>query len=243
MSEQISFTIPKDPEVMIALAGYLKREAKPCTCDVKLGPVPDQQAETQIDPDPREIGKPPELGQSFADSEEGVEISNPAFTPPSGVELADGLPWDPRIHSGSKAKYATPPHGWKLKRGVDKVLVEQVEVELRAALTASPANPIETTPAPPTTPSAENVFGGIDQVSQIVEALPGTAELINTEAPANFVELNLAITAAGVSQEQVAVAVSAAGLVNYMLLPTRPDLIPFVAGQLGLGPVVAVPAS
>lgn len=41
----------------------------------------------------------------------------------------NGLPWDERIHSSSKAKLASG--AWKYRRGVEPVEVQQVEAELR----------------------------------------------------------------------------------------------------------------
>lgn len=66
-----------------------------------------------------------------------------------------GFPWDPRIHSGSKALLAKPPHGWKPLRGVDKALVAQVEAELTQSgrTKAAYVEPLETqthaVPPPP----------------------------------------------------------------------------------------------
>jgi len=46
-----------------------------------------------------------------------------------GIDLdARGLPWDERIHAGTKSK--TADGNWKKKRGVDAAVIEQVEQEL-----------------------------------------------------------------------------------------------------------------
>lgn len=146
----------------------------------------------------------------------------PAGTPaaPAGVELdSDGLPWDSRIHSGSKGKLAKTKQ-WKKKRGVDPALVEQVEAELKAAMSASPANPVEPsaeahtpTPAPAPAPPAEK------------PAAPSGA--ITT-----FPALMQKITAQGVPQADVTAAVNKQGLQALPLLAARPDLIPAVAATL-----------
>jgi hypothetical protein len=82
---------------------------------------------------------------------------------------ANGLPWDERIHAGSKALNADGT--WRTKRGVDKALVAEVEVELRGtedvdnadysdevtepvAPPAPPAPPAPTPSAPSPEPSA-----------------------------------------------------------------------------------------
>ena len=59
-----------------------------------------------------------------------------------------GYPWDARIHSESKALLAKAPNGWKLRRGVDPALVEQVEAELRAQGFGAP-KPAATSVPPP----------------------------------------------------------------------------------------------
>lgn len=58
----------------------------------------------------------------------------------------DGLPWDARIHSSSKARNAD--NSWRVKRGVTDTLKAQVEGELRSS-TAANAAAVTTTVAPP----------------------------------------------------------------------------------------------
>jgi hypothetical protein len=72
---------------------------------------------------------------------------------------ANGLPWDERIHSGTKALNADGT--WRTKRGVDKALVAEVEAELRStspeALAAEDAEKYashETAPPAPPAPPA-----------------------------------------------------------------------------------------
>lgn len=64
----------------------------------------------------------------------------------AGPELdAEGLPWDKRIHSSSKAKIANGQ--WRLAKNIDKSLVEQVKAELRGVM-AAPTAPVATPLAP-----------------------------------------------------------------------------------------------
>jgi hypothetical protein len=131
-------------------------------------------------------------------------------TAPHGVELdSDGLPWDSRIHAGSKGKLAKTKQ-WKKKRGVDQDLVDQVEAELRAAMSASPANPVEAKPTP----------------------APAPAPAAATGAITSFPALMQRITAAGIAQADVTAAVNKQGLQALPLLAARPDLIPAVAAEL-----------
>lgn len=121
--------------------------------------------------------------------------------PASSVELDKrGLPWDARIHSGAKSKLANG--NWKLARGVDPVLVTQVEAELYRSRSA---------PAPAATPVP-----------------PAPME----DAPADFTTLVMRLSewqAAGrITKEQIAAAVNEHGIASLPLLATRPDLVPQV---------------
>jgi len=59
------------------------------------------------------------------------------YVPPSGEPLdSAGFPWDKRIHSMGKTRKNDDT--WKLKKGVDKTLVEQVRYEFTAPAAALP---------------------------------------------------------------------------------------------------------
>lgn len=85
-----------------------------------------------------------------------------ATTTPGPVVSADpvptpeldsaGLPWDERIHAGTKRQNADG--SWTLKKGVDKELVAQVIEELKGApaTTTAPTTPVK--PVTPVTPAA-----------------------------------------------------------------------------------------
>lgn len=123
--------------------------------------------------------------------------------PASSVELDKrGLPWDARIHSGAKSKLANG--NWKLARGVDPVLVTQVEAELYRSRSAPAATPAAT-PVPPAP---------------------------TEDAPADFTTLVMRLSewqAAGrITKEQIAAAVNEHGIASLPLLATRPDLVPQV---------------
>lgn len=158
---------------------------------------------------------------------------------PVGVELdADNLPWDSRINPVSKLKLKKT-NQWKIKRGLDPTFVTQVQDELRAAMAASPANPIvtETTPsepssvqsaiipapAPTATPAAAPV--------QAVE--PAPVETVETPGTITTLpELMSKVTAAGILPAAVLAAANKLGLASPALLGARPDLIPAIAAEL-----------
>lgn len=166
--------------------------------------------------------------ETTANAATTAETPEPAqnATAPAGVDLAPSvntgtlIPWDARIHAGSKAKLAKKPHGWKMKRGVSDELVDQVEAELIAAMKASPANPVESTPAPP--------------ASEPTPAAPAQPAA-PTGAVTTFPALMSAITSNKIDQATVTAAVNKAGLQSLPLLAARPDLIPTVAAELGFG--------
>jgi len=114
-----------------------------------------------------------ELGGKMP-SEPGIisETTGTPYTPvvsEPAVELdKNGIPWDERIHAGTKRKNADGT--WSLKKGVDKELAAQIIAEYQSAapttttVPAAPSKPsapstpsAPTTPAPPSAPSKPGV--------------------------------------------------------------------------------------
>ena len=100
-------------------------------------------------------------------SEGEVEIKGDSPAEPA-VELdKNGIPWDERIHAGTKRKNADGT--WSLKKGVDKELAAQIIAEYQSApaapatttvpaAPAAPAKPgVPTPPAPPAAPAKPGV--------------------------------------------------------------------------------------
>jgi len=137
---------------------------------------------------------------------DGVPQPPPPETPPSLVATdINGLPWDARIHAGSKNTIANG--SWRIRKqpaDLNKeqwdAYIEQVTNELKGAMAVP-------TPPPP--------------------AAGGTT--IKTLA-----ELTAAILAAGVLPVKTQEACAKVGLNGYPMLAARPDLIPQVAEELGL---------
>lgn len=152
----------------------------------------------------------------------GVDTA-PAYTNPAVL-----VPWDARIHSGTPTKLAKKPHNWKKKRGVDDALVAQVEAELIQAMQASPANPVEPTPAP----VAETASPA--PVETIAQPAAQPTAATATGGVTTFPELMAAITSKAIDQATVLAAVNKQGLQALPLLAARPDLIPAVAAELGV---------
>lgn len=77
----------------------------------------------------------------------------------SGTVVLDsnGLPWDERIHSGTKGK--NKDGSWKKRKNVDDATVNRISAELRAAVSANAGTTVTTT-APPA-PAAPAAPGGL----------------------------------------------------------------------------------
>lgn len=74
--------------------------------------------------------------------------------PAATVEVdSNGIPWDERIHSGSRKK--TQKGEWAKRRGVQETLIKKVEAELRGKTPApAPAASAAPVPSAPTAPVA-----------------------------------------------------------------------------------------
>ena len=158
-------------------------------------------------------------------------------TPASGVDIdKHGLPWDGRIHAGTKRKNADG--SWTAKRGVDPTLVAQVEAELRAVMgapapaplaPAAPASQVAPIVPPPPLPSAP-----------VVGAAPATTAAPNVapsgDARQQFVGLvgraSAAIQGGKVTQAEVNQCCADAGVPALPLLANRLDLVPQVAAAV-----------
>ncbi len=189
-----------------------------------------------------------------------TSTSTTSVTATPAVELdSEGLPWDGHIHSSSKEKLVKGAT-WKLKRGVDKALVEQVKTELRAALAIPAVSPAVAAVSAETQNQPLATAQSLDAVAQPqpTDALhpngnPFSTSTVNNliaagngaqpaaaTAPASvgpidtFAKLMPAITKAKLDPAFATAVVQQFGLPRMAYLATRPDLIPQVAEALGL---------
>ncbi|HEX8586150.1 MAG TPA: hypothetical protein VF680_17290 [Allosphingosinicella sp.] len=163
-------------------------------------------------------------------------------TPPAAtaeVPAADknGMPWDERIHSSSKA--ITDKGVWRLKRGVNPAIVKQVEAELLATVGATPtATPPAIAPLAAATPPALPGQGLPSLPGANVQPIADPAYTAfvqfiadNTASPANPAGR---LTAEWVGQVLAAYGVAEGSLQN---LAHNPALIPqietYIRAQLG----------
>ena len=108
-----------------------------------------------------ENGQPTAVGESITIGERtnvvGTVEQTTTELPGEGVELdKNGIPWDERIHAGTKRKNADGT--WSLKKGVDKELAAQIIAEYQSATPVAPSKPsapaAPSAPTPPSPPSA-----------------------------------------------------------------------------------------
>jgi len=152
-------------------------------------------------------------------------VAPTAASPANGVELdVNGLPWDARIHAGSREKIKAG--SWKYRRGVEEHIIASVEAELRQAM-AVPANPTVAQLAVIATPSPTS-----GAAFSVVPAPPVAPS--GMDFPTLMQKITAAKVAGTITQEHVDAAVVAVGLPALAVLPTRPDLIPQIAASLGL---------
>ena len=151
--------------VPVAWRGTQPQTGKPCQfTGAGTAPVITLDTETDgVEPGVTNIGPPPMPPDLKEDSAAVQEATAEEQAPPPAstaitVKLdKEGLPWDARIHSENRGVNKTGE--WRLRRNVDKELVEKVKAELRAAmsatipLTAAPAAPAAPAPVTPSQPA------------------------------------------------------------------------------------------
>ncbi len=152
-----------------------------------------------------------------------------------GERDSEGLPWDGRIHSSSKALLADGK--WRQRRNTDPAVVAAVTAELRAAL-AAPSAPVPAAPpapaappVPPAPPSTVPAYSGVTPALDVTITPPAPPV---EPAAMTFPQFMHAITAARLAPGIVLEACKAVGMPSIPALAQRTDLIPAVATALGV---------
>lgn len=243
MTNHITITVPRDDnDALVAGATML------LTLAGKVSPIDLDDVAGDTAPPAGTMPPPPSAGSAGAPagqdnttqtgpaSDGAAAGASPSETAaPAGVEVdANGLPWDARIHTGTKSK--NKDDTWRYKSGIDRdTLVPEVEAELRA-LMAVPAG--GDMPPPPGTAA------GVQTTSQS-EATPpaGATEQMNNpdpepnlDNPENWPDFLKAVSAK-IQQQQITMdgvtaIVNGHGIASLQLLGSRPDLIPLVWAQV-----------
>ena len=143
-------------------------------------------------------------------------------SPVGGVETdTDGLPWDARIHAGTKNKNADGR--WKAKKGInDPAFVERVKTELRQVMGNAPtvvsapagAGAVATVITPPAAPAPAAPAPNVDTFV----ALVGRA--------------SAAMMAGKVTQDELNAIAAKWGVVSLPLAANRPDLVPSIGAEI-----------
>jgi hypothetical protein len=161
-----------------------------------------------------------------------------AETPaPAGVDVdADGLPWDERIHAGSRKKLAKTDQ-WKKKRGVSDEEIARVEAELRQVMAipaeqpAAPQPPAAT--GQPEAPAAPAPAPTTEQPAAPAPPAPVAPAPTTTDFTGwGWQEFMAEFMQRGMDHSQATEACKAHGIDSTAVLATRPDLIPQVAATL-----------
>jgi hypothetical protein len=131
--------------ITITITGASADEALRCMRQLAHA---DGQEQPAAPPPPQDGQEQPAAPPPPQDGQE-----QPAAPPPpqDGQELdSEGNPWDSRIHAPSRIR--NKDGRWRIKRGVDRDLVDQVTSENRAILAATPPQDQPDAPPPPPPP-------------------------------------------------------------------------------------------
>lgn len=143
----------------------------------------------------------------------------------------EGLPWDSRIHSSSKAFIADG--SWKLRRGVDPAEVIVVKEQLKVLMCVPRFMP----PAPVTI-GVDLATGPDVTVITPVPPAPKSHYLIDQQLPTTvtltdlIARMSSAIVAGKMTQATVSEMCAKHGVSEFMLLSSRPDLLPLIDADM-----------
>ena len=109
---------------------------------------------------------PEDVAPTAAFAPDPVTVVAPVPPAPQapGIEVdAQGMPWDNRIHSGSRAKVADG--SWRQKRNLDSNLLAQVEGELRATMGLPAQEPVSAPAPAPVSPAGAFAPAAPEQIA------------------------------------------------------------------------------
>lgn len=146
-----------------------------------IAPVAETEEGFEDVPSPYTEAAPQQVG--------AAPVLNPLLNDVPMIDLdSEGIPWDKRIHAGSKAKVKAGT--WRTKKGLDPAVLAQVKAELLHAINVA-ANPVAA-PALPITPATPAVAAPVIAlpvnpalaVAPVVEApIANTTPIVPVTAP------------------------------------------------------------
>lgn len=196
-----------------------------------VAPAPSTAAVVQSPTAPEVLTPPVSVAATFVPSPPALTPapvapapSAPAAltSPVGGVETdTDGLPWDARIHAGTKNKNADGR--WKAKKGInDPAFVDRVKAELRQIM-----GPV---------PAVVSVPAGAGAVATVITPPAAPPAPVATPGVDNFVSLvgraAAAIHGGKITQDEVNAIAAKWGVVSLPLAANRPDLVPSIAAEI-----------
>ncbi len=162
----------------------------------------------------------------------------------------EGLPWDSRIHSSSKATIADG--SWKLRRGVDPTEVEKVKAQLKELMAVptfvsvddyTPTDVVQALGVP--LPPAPVIVGvGTDaavitpippapKLAPGYESIPNLSEFAPNVTLTDLIgRMSKAIAEGRLSQANVTEICVKYGVSEFHLLSNRPDLLPLIDADM-----------
>ena len=172
------------------------------------------------------------------------EVVEPPFAstatqPPATTVALDSkdMPWDARIHAGTKTKLNDGT--WKIKRSVDKAVVEQVEAELINLMSIEP-KAADNAPAieQPTDPVVIPPPAATTTAPVVIP--PPAAEPEDAMTFAEFLKACSAkMTAGETSMDRILAVVTGKGVPSLQLVNSKPELIPELWAEISLHQKVA----
>lgn len=142
-------------------------------------------------------------------------------SPAGGVEVdTDGLPWDERIHAGTKTRNADGR--WKAKKGInDPALVERVKAELRTRM----ASGVAKAPDVPALPQPPAPFAPPAASSQPAQPVAPSASASPTTFEDFVLRTTQAVRAGVLPNDSVQAACVAHNLPSVVSLQQYPDFV------------------
>lgn len=237
-----SDTIPAPPRVLFDYSDNPlgERPATPAALEPPAAePAPTAAVAPDAPPPPPASAVPPPASEALLQQE-----ANRATGATAADLDANGIPWDERIHAGTKVKNAD--NTWRIKRGADPALVTSVTAELKAASTTQPA--AADAPPPPTEPAAvaaatASGADGAGNASEPVapDAPPPPPANAAPAAPAAAADASTELTypaiiskasAADMTYDALNELAVGVGLDKFQSLAKRPDLFQLFMGAM-----------
>lgn len=161
----------------------------------------------------------PATAQGAAMPQAAAQPSHHAHTGMSVLLDSAGLPWDARIHSSSKEK--NKDDTWRGKRNTDKLLIAQVEAELRGAMNAGAA-PQQFAQHTHLQPATQPVTTAPQQAQGAIDFPTLSMQVANLQSVGKL------------QMPELFEIVGMFGLQAFHLLQARPDLVPQIWQQIQL---------